>query len=904
MPEPTATNPQTGEKVVLRGGQWVPLNGAAPAAPVGGPVFGAAPAQAKPPVYQPPSGYRGTPAKLEPIPGGPADNPVMPAPGNTTLAGEDYLKTLDAGLAGQVRALAEGRRAFPTGTALKDPKVQELIAAATQYDPALDAANAATRVSTRRDFTSGSTARNITAINTAIGHLGTLKATADQLDNRSFPLWNTIANAAETAVGDPRVKRFGIARDAVANELMRVFRQTGASTTEVEEWKHTIDSSDSPEQLHAAISTAVDLLNSRVQAIGDQYSRGMGQSKDPISLLSPHAQEVFNSLSGGAPPPPAGGNGAPPAGGNPPPGGSAPQYDSMVPATGSQRLEPDPQTRDQLDTMLRGGAGLDDVNRFLAEKGDEPLSAQDYGAVRQAIAKGQPYRISAQRYQPVTPAEQAITSVGSGAAGAYALGAGQMLSGGTLDNMAGDPNRARLAMSISQAQNPTANALGQVSGGIMAGLAGEAGLARLGMGAGIARGAVADAAMGGANGAGNADAGGRASNALMGALTAGGASVGGSLALRGAANALAPTGGALKALYESGVRPSVGQRFAASGRAGQAVNATEEKLQSVPVVGDFIRGTRNRARDQFQIGAFNQALAEVGEELPKGMKPGTDPHKYAQQVFSRAYNEARSGMHVVADEELQNDIGSLFQRVDMLAAPSQSRFKAITRNVVMRRLLDGQLSGDAYKAAYSDLGKQIRGIRNSPTGDGELADALQGLQDTLDSAARRHSNPDAVALLDAADAGYAKLVRIEDASRRRGGEQGTFSPLQFDSAVQKEAGGTRSKAYLRGDALMQDYAAAGRSLGDYTPNSGTVDRGLAAGLALGAGKVAPPAAVALGAIGLANAPGVRNLTTAAMAPRGPAAQRIAERLRNRARLLGATTAASAVAALPGTSPGQ
>ena len=33
----TATNPQTGEKVVLRGGQWVPAGGVAPAPTPGAP---------------------------------------------------------------------------------------------------------------------------------------------------------------------------------------------------------------------------------------------------------------------------------------------------------------------------------------------------------------------------------------------------------------------------------------------------------------------------------------------------------------------------------------------------------------------------------------------------------------------------------------------------------------------------------------------------------------------------------------------------------------------------------------------------------------------------------------------------------------------------------------------------
>jgi hypothetical protein len=101
-----------------------------------------------------------------------SEDTMAPPPGDTAKTGEDYLKTIPPSLAGQVRALAEGRRAFPTGTALRSPAVQQLIAAATQYDPTLDAANAATRVATRKDFTSGKSAQNITALNTVIGHLG------------------------------------------------------------------------------------------------------------------------------------------------------------------------------------------------------------------------------------------------------------------------------------------------------------------------------------------------------------------------------------------------------------------------------------------------------------------------------------------------------------------------------------------------------------------------------------------------------------------------------------------------------------------------------------------------------------------------------------------------------------
>lgn len=594
-------------------------------------------------------------------------------------------------------------------------------------------------------------------------------------------------------------------------------------------------------------------------------------------------------------------------------GDYAPKVLSQAPtqyaAAEDVRTSIDPEMSARIDRLIKAGAPLQAINAMLGQRGFDPIAPEAYDEWRTFLSQNPGFDGSsaeAIRNEPLSAYEQTITDIGSGAAGAYALGAGQFLSGNTLDNLASDPEQARLAMDVSRAGSPTAYGVGELTGGVLAAFTGEAGLARLGMASGLGRGVAADAAMNGANAAGSADNGGRTQNALLGALTGGAASLGGAGAMRLASNALSPTGGPLNRLYEAGVRPTPGQRFGDSGLIGRAVNATEEAMQSVPIVGAAVSGARQEARDQFQIGAFNQALAEVGEQLPKGMKVGTAPHAYSQKVFDRVYDEARSGMRVVADEELTNEVGSLFEQVRTLAEPSQRRFEAITRNVVMRRLQGGNLEGDAYKKAYSDLGKQIRSIRNSPSGDGELADALQGLQDTLDGAARRHSDPEAVELLDAADAGYAKFVRIEEAAQRRGGDAGTFTPTQFDSSVQKTSGGTRSKAYLRGDALMQDYAEQGKALVDRLPNSGTVDRGLQVG-GMGAAAGAyfePSVAATLGAVGAAYAPGVRQAVKGAFAPPGPTRKAIAQRLKKRAQLVGRLAGAASAVSLPEATPAQ
>jgi hypothetical protein len=503
--------------------------------------------------------------------------------------------------------------------------------------------------------------------------------------------------------------------------------------------------------------------------------------------------------------------------------------------------------------------------------------------------------------------EKAATAIGSSAPGAYVINAGQALSGNTLDNLSANPEAARAAIEVANAQSPNAATFGQVSGGVMGALAGEAALARFGVAPGIARGFAADTAMGAASGAGAADNAGqsRLGGAAMGAGAAALGNAAGNAITRGVGRVVAPTGGNMNALYGASVRPTLGQRMVDKGVLGRAVNATEEALQSFPLIGAAVQGSRQEARDQFQIGAFNEALKEVGEQLPKGMGPGTAPNAYAQKTFDRIYAEARSGMVMRGDDQLVTDMDALDQQVATLAEGSAKRFNAIFKNVVDRRAKNGggEVAGKEYKAMISDLGKQIRAIRSNPNGDMELASVLEDLQSTLDNTARRHSDPDAVKLLDAADAGYAKLVRIEDAARRAGGDAGTFTPAQFERSVQNNGGGVRSKAFLRGDALMQDYAEQGKGLVDRLPNSGTVDRGLAATALVGGSYVSPAIGIFLGTIGAAYAPGVRKGMQAALSPAGPKRKAIGEQLKKISRSASAASASTAVAS-QGTSPGQ
>jgi hypothetical protein len=217
---------------------------------------------------------------------------------NNDLTGDAFLQTLDTGRANQIKALVEGRMPPAGGMSLKSPQIQALMRDAAQYEPGFDFTLWKSRNDTRTDMAKGKMGQNVTAFNTAIGHLDTLDKAATALGNRWSPMWNSVANMVETATGDPRVKQFEVARTAVADELTRAFRGSGGNVHDLVQWENAINSSGSPAQLKAAVKQAVELLRSRIEAVGDQYNRGMRTNADALDLLSPKAKAGIQRLSG------------------------------------------------------------------------------------------------------------------------------------------------------------------------------------------------------------------------------------------------------------------------------------------------------------------------------------------------------------------------------------------------------------------------------------------------------------------------------------------------------------------------------------------------------------------------------------------------------------------------------
>lgn len=232
------------------------------------------------------------------IPGAPV--PVSATPNPSGGLNPDALSTLPPNQAGIVKAIAEGRMEVPKGYALKSPYWQGIMQAVSQYDPSFDNADAGARAATRKKFTSGQEAGQVNALNTVIGHMGDLMDAGDKLNNGNFTLFNSIGNAINKATGDPTITRFNAIKNSVAAEIVKVWRGTGGSEADIQERLKDLDASQSPAQLHANLSALTGLLNSKLEALTDQYRQGMGTVGQGLNLITPAASRTLNRIRGAA----------------------------------------------------------------------------------------------------------------------------------------------------------------------------------------------------------------------------------------------------------------------------------------------------------------------------------------------------------------------------------------------------------------------------------------------------------------------------------------------------------------------------------------------------------------------------------------------------------------------------
>lgn len=183
-------------------------------------------------------------------------------------------------------------------TSLRNNERQIVTEMASQVDPTYDSSQFSAKQASMKYFQGGGKGgQTINSLNTAIGHLYTLKQIGDQLGNGNFTPANAFKNDISTKFGSAKANNFNTVANAVAGEMSNVFKNSGATDDEIQSWRKTLDASMSPAQLQGAIDEMITLMSSRLQALQGQYENGMGKPAN-YSFLTPESQAILQSLSG------------------------------------------------------------------------------------------------------------------------------------------------------------------------------------------------------------------------------------------------------------------------------------------------------------------------------------------------------------------------------------------------------------------------------------------------------------------------------------------------------------------------------------------------------------------------------------------------------------------------------
>lgn len=338
-------------------------------------------------------------------------------------------------------------------------------------------------------------------------------------------------------------------------------------------------------------------------------------------------------------------------------------------------------------------------------------------------------------------------------------------------------------------------------------------------------------------------------------------------------------------LMDRGVTPTPGQVL------GGAFKTTEEKLTSVPILGDVIKGGQRRAIEQFNTAVYDDVLRPIGGTAPKSV--GRQAVAEVGDTLSQAYDDLLPKIGFRADPQFSSELANLRSLVSGLPEQNARTFERFVNDKIAKALgPNGRMDGRTFKEIESVLSKEIGTFgRSTDAYQQQLADAFRTLQQSLRDGLSRSNQGVAVNVngraVDAAqrladiNLGWAKLARLEKAAGMQGAAEGVFTPAQLSSAVKTADKSVRNRAFARGDALLQDLSDPAKNvIGNVYPDSGTAGR-VAAMLATGGmGYVSPPAAVAAGAAMLPYTGLGQRVTANILANRPVGADRLALHVRD------------------------
>ncbi|NHZ93630.1 hypothetical protein F2P45_32220 [Massilia sp. CCM 8733] len=176
-----------------------------------------------------------------------------------------------------IDAIGTGKMAPPSGYALRNPKMLNMMERVAQKYPDFDATEYDGKKRAMRDFTTGKQGDSIRSFAVASDHLGQLKNLITELGNGNTPLVNKYSNIIAQQTGSAAPTNFDAAKGIVAKEVLKSIVAGGGGVEERQELAHLLDNAKTTKQLNGVVDTYLHLMAAQKSGLERQYELSTGR---------------------------------------------------------------------------------------------------------------------------------------------------------------------------------------------------------------------------------------------------------------------------------------------------------------------------------------------------------------------------------------------------------------------------------------------------------------------------------------------------------------------------------------------------------------------------------------------------------------------------------------------------
>lgn len=201
------------------------------------------------------------------------------------------------------QAIADGRLAPLSGSALRSPGASAIMARALEINPKLSAKDFAVASKAEKDFATGKQGNAVRSFNVALSHLDTLDAAAKALKNGDMQMLNKMGNMIASQTGAPAPTNFEAVKHIVADEIVKAVTGSAGALGDREAAAKTLEKANSPEQLAGVIGQYKELMVGQLRGLSHQYAATTGLDNFDSKYLSDQARAMITAPHGAAPAP-------------------------------------------------------------------------------------------------------------------------------------------------------------------------------------------------------------------------------------------------------------------------------------------------------------------------------------------------------------------------------------------------------------------------------------------------------------------------------------------------------------------------------------------------------------------------------------------------------------------------